>query len=97
MPPDVRTDRRPAAGGAKPSWPPSRPAPPCSGRKIECWNSAQQLLSHFEGELVSAPGPDGRRTILPRLLDLTHQAHPATAIGWCLTADGRRIPGERDA
>ena len=40
------------------------------------WNAANTLLSHFEGDLVSPPGPDGMRMILPRLLDLTHQAHP---------------------
>ena len=68
-------------------------------RKLKIgWNSAQQLLSHFEGELVSVPGPDGQRTILPRLLDLTHPAHPRNSY-WAVPDSlmAGEYPGERDA
>ena len=62
------------------------------------WNAASELMSRFEGELVSAPGPDGQRTILPRLLDLTHQAHPRNSY-WVVPDSlmAGEYPGERDA
>lgn len=62
------------------------------------WNSAQQLLSQFEGELVSAPLPAGGRTILPHLLDLTHPAHPRNSY-WVVPDSlmAGEYPGERDA
>ncbi len=62
------------------------------------WNAASELMSRFEGELVSAPGPDGQRTILPRLLDLTHQAHPRNSY-WVIPDSlmAGEYPGERDA
>ncbi len=62
------------------------------------WNAASELMSRFEGELVSAPGPDGQRMILPRLLDLTHQAHPRNSY-WVMPDSlmAGEYPGERDA
>lgn len=61
------------------------------------WNAANTLLSHFEGDLVSPPGPDGMRMILPRLLDLTHQAHPHNSY-WVMPNSlmAGEYPGDRD-
>ena len=61
------------------------------------WNSANDLMSLFEGELVSAPGADGHRTILPRLLDLTHQAHPRNSY-WVVPGSlmAGEYPGDRN-
>ncbi len=61
------------------------------------WNAASDLMSQFEGELVSAPGPDGQRTILPRLLDLTHQVYPRNSY-WVRPDSlmAGEYPGDRD-
>jgi hypothetical protein len=61
------------------------------------WNAASALMSQFEGDLVSAPGPNGQRMILPRLLDLTHQAHPHNSY-WVMPDSlmAGEYPGDRD-
>lgn len=62
------------------------------------YNRAQELLSLFEGELVSPVGPDGCRSLLPQLLDITHANHPTNTywvVPGCLMAG--EYPGTRDS
>ncbi len=40
------------------------------------WERCNEVLTRFEGDLISTPQSDGQRTVLPRLLDLTHTDHP---------------------
>jgi Protein-tyrosine phosphatase len=61
------------------------------------WDSANELMRRFEGDLVSEPGPRGRRMILPRLLDLTHRARPHNSY-WVVPGSlmAGEYPGDRD-
>jgi protein-tyrosine phosphatase len=61
------------------------------------WDSADELMRRFEGDLVSAPDPHGRRMILPRLLDLTHGARPHNSY-WVVPGSlmAGEYPGDRD-
>lgn len=61
------------------------------------WHTVHALLERLEGDLVSAPGPDGQRSILPRLLDLTHQTYPRNSY-WVLPDSlmAGEYPGDRD-
>ena len=40
------------------------------------FKESEDLLKLLEGDLVSRRSADGHRTILPRLLDITHVSHP---------------------
>lgn len=61
------------------------------------WDAASALMSRFEGDLVSAPGMDGQRMILPHLLDLTHKVHPHNSY-WVMPDSlmAGEYPGDRD-
>ncbi|MFC7411855.1 protein-tyrosine phosphatase family protein [Hydrogenophaga atypica] len=62
------------------------------------WDSANSLMEHFEGDLTSAPDKNGKRVILPQLLDLTHKQHPNNSY-WVIPNSllAGEYPGNPDA
>lgn len=62
------------------------------------YSQVQALMATFEGDLVTAPGPDGQRAVLSKVLDHHHTNHPNNTY-WVVPGAlmAGEYPGDRDA